>query len=47
LLSLAGSIGVLGLSFNLACHWAGNRLGAAIVAHMVINGLAVLSLALS
>lgn len=46
LVSLGASIGLLGFSFNLACHLTGNRLGAAIVAHMVVNGTAVLALAL-
>lgn len=45
--SLAGSIGVLGLAFNLACHWTGNRLGAPIVAHMLVNGLAAVALVAS
>jgi hypothetical protein len=47
LVSLAGSIAMLGLAFNLACHFAHNRLGASIIAHMVVNGLAVVALALS
>lgn len=42
--SLFGSIGVLGLAFNLACHWTGNRLTAPIVAHLVVNGLAAVAL---
>ncbi|MDW3216643.1 MAG: CPBP family glutamic-type intramembrane protease [Ilumatobacteraceae bacterium] len=42
--SLFASIGVLGLGFNLACHWTGNRLAAPIVAHFVVNGLAVVAL---
>lgn len=41
--SLAVSIGVLGLAFNLAALVTG-RLGAAIVAHLVVNGTAVLVL---
>ncbi|MEJ7800577.1 MAG: type II CAAX endopeptidase family protein [Ilumatobacter sp.] len=45
--SLLGSIGVLGLAFALACHWTGNRLTAPIVAHMVVNGLATVALAVS
>lgn len=44
LASLTGSIGVLGLAFNLACHWTGNRLAAPIVAHVVVNGLAAVAL---
>jgi uncharacterized protein len=44
---LFGSIAVFGLAFNLACHWTGNRLGASIVAHIVINGTAILALYLS
>lgn len=44
LLSLFGSIGALGLAFNLACHWTGNRLAAPIVAHMLVNGLATIVL---
>ena len=42
--SLFASIGVLGLAFNLACHWTGNRLAAPIVAHFVVNGLASIAL---
>lgn len=42
--SLFGSIGVLGLTFNLACHWTGNRLAAPIAAHMLVNGLAAVAL---
>ena len=42
--SLFASIGILGLAFNLACHWTGNRLAAPIVAHFVVNGLAVIAL---
>ena len=45
--SLFASIGVLGLAFNLACHWTGNRLGAPIVAHLVVNGLATVALYIS
>jgi len=41
---LFGAIGALGLAFNLACHWTGNRLAAPIVAHMVVNGLAAIAL---
>lgn len=44
LVSLLGSIGVLGLAFTLVCHWTGNRLAAPIVAHMVVNGLATVAL---
>jgi membrane protease YdiL (CAAX protease family) len=39
------AIAVLGAVFNLACHWTGNRLGAPIVAHMVVNASAVIALA--
>lgn len=42
--SLFASIGVLGLAFNLASHWTGNRLAAPIVAHFVVNGLATVAL---
>lgn len=42
--SLFASIGVLGLTFNLACHWTGNRLAAPIVAHFAVNGLATIAL---
>ncbi len=42
--SLFASIGVLGLAFNLACHWAGNRLAAPIVAHFLVNGVATVAL---
>jgi hypothetical protein len=42
--SLFASIGVLGLAFNLACHWTGNRLAAPIVAHFLVNGLATVVL---
>lgn len=45
LVSLAASIGILGLVFNLACVVTHLRLGAAIVAHTVINGTAVIVLA--
>lgn len=45
LLSLAGSITVLGFAFQIACHVTDNRLGAPIVAHMVINGTAAIVLA--
>ena len=41
---LFGAIGVLGLAFNLACYWTGNRLAAPIVAHMFVNGLAAVAL---
>ena len=41
---LFGAIGSLGLAFNLACHWTGNRLAAPIAAHMVVNGLAAVAL---
>jgi uncharacterized protein len=44
---LFAAITILGASFHLACHLTGNRLGAPIVAHMVVNGLAVVSAALS
>lgn len=43
-ISLFASIGVLGLAFNLACHWTDNRLLAPITAHFVVNGLAVVML---
>ena len=45
--SLCASIGVLGLAFALACHWTGNRLAAPITAHLVVNGLAAVSLYLA
>jgi membrane protease YdiL (CAAX protease family) len=45
--SLFATIAVLGLAFNLACHWCGNSLGGAIVAHAVVNGTAVVALWLS
>jgi CAAX protease family protein len=45
--SLFASIGVLGLGFNLACHWTDNRLAAPIVAHSLVNGLAVVALYLT
>lgn len=45
--SLFASIGVLGLAFNLACHWTGNRLAAPIVAHFLVNGLATVALYVS
>ena len=44
---LFGAIGSLGLAFNLACHWTGNRLAAPITAHMLVNGLAAIALYLS
>lgn len=44
LVSLGASIAVLGLAFQLACQVTG-RLGAAIVAHIVVNGAAVVALA--
>jgi CAAX protease family protein len=44
LVSLAAAIGTLGLAFNLACRWTGNRLVAPIVAHAVVNGVAALVL---
>lgn len=47
LASLAASIGVLGLMFNVACQLVQLRLGAAIVAHLVVNGTAVIALAVS
>lgn len=46
-ISLLGSIGVLGLAFTLVCHWTGNRLVAPIVAHVVVNGLATIALYVS
>lgn len=46
-ISLFGSIAVLGLAFNLACFWRGNRLLAPIVAHFVVNGLATVALFVS
>lgn len=45
LVSLAGSIAVLGAAFQLAVVVTQGRLGAAIVAHVVVNGTAVLALA--
>jgi membrane protease YdiL (CAAX protease family) len=42
--TLFTTIGVLGLAFTLACHWSGNRLGPAIVAHALINGTALIVL---
>ncbi len=45
--SLLGSIGVLGAAFTLTCHWTGNRLIAPIVAHVVVNGLATIALYVS
>lgn len=42
---LFAAITVFGSSFHLACRWTGNRLGAPIVAHMVVNGVSVLALA--
>lgn len=42
--TLAATIGVLGAVFNLACHVTGNRLGAPIVAHLVVNGTAAVAL---
>lgn len=45
LVSLAGSIAVLGSAFQLACVATQGRLGAPIVAHVVVNGTAVLALA--
>lgn len=47
LVSLAASIAVLGLAFQLACHVTHRRLGAPIVAHLVVNGAAVLALAIA
>lgn len=44
LASIAGAIGALGLTFNLACHWTGNRLAAPIAAHALVNGLAAIAL---
>jgi membrane protease YdiL (CAAX protease family) len=38
---------VYGSAFHLACHVTDNRLGAPIVAHVVVNGVAVLVVALS
>lgn len=46
-LSLAASIAVLGFAFQLACNLTRGRLGAPIVAHVVVNGAAVLALALT
>ena len=43
--TVGASIAVLGLAFQLACHVTHRRLGAAIVAHLVVNGAAVLALA--
>lgn len=45
--SLAASIAALGLAFQLACVVTERRLGAPIVAHLVVNGTAVLALALT
>ncbi len=45
--SLSATIFTLGLAFNLAAHWTGNRLLAPIIAHMVINGTAVIALAVT
>ena len=45
LVSLGASIAVLGLAFQLACHVTQRRLGAAIVAHVVVNGAAAVALA--
>lgn len=45
LVSLTVSIAILGASFALACWLTGYRLGAPIVAHMTVNGLAVVVLA--
>lgn len=47
LASLSASIAVLGLAFQLASHVTQRRLGAAIVAHMVVNGAAAVALAFS
>lgn len=45
LMSLTASIAVLGLAFHTACLLTQGRLGAPIVAHAVVNGIAVLALA--
>jgi membrane protease YdiL (CAAX protease family) len=45
LVSLGASIAVLGFAFQLACQVTQRRLGAPIVAHLVVNGAAVLVLA--
>lgn len=45
LVSLGASICVLGLAFQLAGNVTGRRLGAPIVAHVVVNGVAVVALA--
>lgn len=45
--SLAAAIFTLGIAFNLAAHWTDNRLLAPIVAHIVINGTAVIALAVA
>jgi uncharacterized protein len=47
LVSLTASLAVLGLSFQLACQVTGRRLGAPIVAHVVVNAAAVLALAIA
>lgn len=43
LVTLSASITVLGLSFALACNWTDGRLGAPIVAHALVNTLAVVA----
>lgn len=45
--SLAAAIFTLGIAFNLAAHWTDNRLLAPIIAHIVINGTAVIALAVA
>lgn len=45
LVTLTATIAVLGAAFNLACLWTGNRLAAPMLAHAVVNGLAVVVLA--
>lgn len=45
LVSLAASIAVLGAAFQMAAHVTGNRLGAPIVAHFIVNGTAAAVLA--
>ncbi len=45
--TLAGAITALGATFHLACHLTKNRLGAPIVAHMVVNSTASVALFLT
>ena len=45
LVSLTASIAVLGLAFQIACRVTDGRLGAPIVAHVVVNSAAVIALA--